>query len=218
MRNLNLDHLRTLMDVVALASFSAAARRLNLSQPAVSLQIRDLEARLGVRLIDRIGKRAVATAAGRELIEHAQRVFETTDRAVAAMRRHRDGRSGRVHVGTGTTAITYLLPPVLERLRRDHPDIELVFTTGTTHGVVDRMLSDVIDIGLVTLPVDEREFVVEPICDDTLVAIFARNARVPPRAMPATLRSGRSSSNTNEPITAGSAALGCARVATTADP
>src|SRR5262245_7346640 len=63
-RSLNLDHLQTLMEVVALGSFSAAARRLNLSQPAVSLQIRELETRCGVRLVERVGKRVLPTAAG----------------------------------------------------------------------------------------------------------------------------------------------------------
>jgi DNA-binding transcriptional LysR family regulator len=62
MRNLNLDQLRTLVEVVECGSFSAAARRLNLTQPAVSMQIRELERRLGVRLIERMGKRAHATA------------------------------------------------------------------------------------------------------------------------------------------------------------
>jgi DNA-binding transcriptional LysR family regulator len=58
MRSLNLDQLRALVEVVELGSFSAAARRLNLTQPAVSLQIRELENRMATRLVDRLGKRA----------------------------------------------------------------------------------------------------------------------------------------------------------------
>ena len=68
MRNLNLDQLQALREVVGLGSFSAAAQKLRLTQPAVSLQIRELERRLDVQLIERIGKRAYATAAGEELI------------------------------------------------------------------------------------------------------------------------------------------------------
>ena len=66
MRNLNLDQLQTLQEVVSLGSFSAAAARLHLTQPAVSLQIRELERKLGVRMVERVGKRAYATAAGDE--------------------------------------------------------------------------------------------------------------------------------------------------------
>ena len=64
MRALNLDQLRAFGEVLTLGSFSAAAVRLGLTQPAISLQIRALERRLGVRLIERVGKRAQATAAG----------------------------------------------------------------------------------------------------------------------------------------------------------
>src|SRR5687767_6540813 len=71
MRSLNLDQLRALLKVIELGSFSAAARQLNLTQPAVSLQIRELERRFGVQLIERVGKQAHATAPGRDLAEAA---------------------------------------------------------------------------------------------------------------------------------------------------
>ena len=99
MRNLNLDQLRTLLEVVELGNFSAAARRLNLTQPAVSLQVRELEQRFGVQLIERMGKQAHATAPGRDLIEAARRIFSECEVADAAMRRFREGWIGRVHLG-----------------------------------------------------------------------------------------------------------------------
>ncbi len=68
MRSLNLDHLHTLASVLELGSFSAAAERAGVSHPAVSAQVKQLERRLGVRLIERVGRRAAATAAGAELI------------------------------------------------------------------------------------------------------------------------------------------------------
>ena len=106
MRSLNLDQLRTLMEVVLLGNFSAAARRLNLTQPAVSLQIRELEQRFGVRLVERMGRRAHATAPGRDLIEQAQRIFAECQTADSMMRRFRDGWLGSVHIGTTLTALT----------------------------------------------------------------------------------------------------------------
>src|SRR5438309_8273944 len=99
MRGLNVDQLRTLVEVVELGSFSAAARRLNLSQPAISLQIRELEARCGLQLVQRSGKTVVPTAAGRDLVAHAERIAAQADQALAAMRAHKDGLVGRVHVG-----------------------------------------------------------------------------------------------------------------------
>jgi DNA-binding transcriptional LysR family regulator len=100
MRSLNLDQLRSLLSVIELGSFSAAAKRLNLSQPAVSLQIRELEARLGVALVERLGKKAYATPAGQELLEHARRLMQAEEGALVSMRRHREGLVGRVRIGT----------------------------------------------------------------------------------------------------------------------
>ena len=156
MRSLNLDQLRTLIEVIEHGSFSAAARRLNLTQPAVSLQVRELERRFGVRLIERMGRQAHATAPGRELAEAARRIFRECEHAEAAMRRFRDGWIGRVHIGATNTAMMYDLPPVLRRLRLDHPGIELHITNMPTRDSVEHVLQNKIDLALVTLPVDEQ--------------------------------------------------------------
>src|SRR5688572_30922501 len=105
MRSLNLDQLRTFETVIGLASFTAAARRLNLSQSTVSVQIRELERRLGVTLIERMGKKAYATPSGRALADAAQRIFHECELAEDALRHFREGWIGRVHVGTTNTAL-----------------------------------------------------------------------------------------------------------------
>jgi DNA-binding transcriptional LysR family regulator len=185
MRGLNPDHLRALSEVIAQGSFTRAAKRLNLAQPTISLQIRELELRLGVQLVERLGKRAFATAAGRELIEHAVKIAEETDRLVAAMRRHRDGWLGRVRIGSSTTALIYHLPPVLEDLRKRHPNIELVVTTGTTSGVVERILRNEIDLGVVSLPITEKLLEIVPLRAEPLVAIFpVATPKLPARVTP----------------------------------
>ena len=177
MRSLNPDQLKTLIEVVEHGGFSAAARRLHLSQPAVSLQVRELEDRLGVKLVERIGKRAYASAAGAELIGHARLIGSASDRAVEAMRRFKDGWLGRERLGASATALTYRLPPVLRSLRERYPNLELVVSTGSTTGVIERMLENRIDIGLVTLPVQEKTLTVIRVLDDELVAILPPGER-----------------------------------------
>jgi len=171
-RGLNFDQLRTLLEVVEQGSFSAAARRLNLTQPAISLQIRELERRFGVRLIERLGKQAHATVPGRELVEAARRILRECDRADAAMRRYREGWTGRVHVGMTLTAMIYRLPPILRRVRLDHPGIDLVVTNAPTQNTVENIIQNRIDLGLVNLPVEKRQLKVTPLCPEVLVAIF----------------------------------------------
>ncbi|MES2710815.1 MAG: LysR family transcriptional regulator [Pseudomonadota bacterium] len=180
MRSLNLDQLRTFTEVVLLGNFSAAGRRLNLTQPAVSLHVRELEQRLGVRLIERNGKQARATVPGRELAEHAQHIFAACDAAEASMRRFREGWLGRVHLGTTLSALRYDLPAILGALRRDYPGIELRVTNMPTRDSVDAMLQNTIDLALVTLPVNAPRLRITPLRPGALVAIFPATAREVP--------------------------------------
>jgi DNA-binding transcriptional LysR family regulator len=181
-RNLNLDQLQALREVVALGSFSAAANKLRLTQPAVSLQIRELEKRIGVQLVERLGKRAYATVAGEELVAHARRLAQDAEQAIAAMRRHRDGWVGRVRLGTSVAVCTYLLPPVLARLRHTQPELEVVIALGTAENVVSRILDNDLDIGVVTMPVKEHSALrVEPLREDPMMAFFPGSERKLPR-------------------------------------
>jgi DNA-binding transcriptional LysR family regulator len=172
MRSLNLDQLRTLTEVAALGSFSAAARRLNLTQPAVSLQIRELESRWGLPLIERLGKKAFATAPGRELIAHARRIAAACEATEAAMRGLREGSIGRVRISATLTALMYDLPPILRRLRMEHPRIDLMVTNMPTREAVEGVVQNTIDLGLVTLPVKSSLLRVTPLLPQMCVAIF----------------------------------------------
>src|SRR5438874_7058132 len=125
-------HVRTFSEVVRQASFSRAAERLHLSQPAVSHHIRHLELALGARLLERAGRRAFPTHAGELLLEHAGRALAELEAARQAIQRLRGVVAGRVRLGTGATASTYLLPDALRRLRAQHPELELVIVTGNS--------------------------------------------------------------------------------------
>lgn len=183
MRSLNLDQLRTLVAVVEHGSFSAAARRLHLTQPAVSLQIRELERRYGVRLVERQGKQARATAPGRSLVDAAQRIFRECDSADRAMRRFRDGSLGSVHVGTTLTVLSYLLPPILRKLRVEHPGIDLYVTQMPTRESVERIIDNKVHFALVTLPVEKRDLTITPLREENLVAILPAGTRDVPDAV-----------------------------------
>lgn len=174
MRHLNLDQLQAFVQVVESGSFSAAAKRLNLTQPAVSLQVRELERRLGVRLIERVGRRALPSAAGTDLLEHAARIDTVVAEALDAVAGHREGGVGRVRLATGATACTYLLPGVLSDLRRRWPALEIIVSTGNTPEVLRAVEENAVDAALVTLPAPGRAFAVTPVWDDELVAVFAK--------------------------------------------
>ena len=188
MSDLRLDQLRTFTEVIARGSFSAAAEKLRLTQPAVSLQVRQLEKRLGVRLIERGGKRAPPTPAGAELLDHARRIDASVAAALEGMARHAGGTFGRVRIGTGATACIYLLPPVLRDLRRRFPNLEITVKTGNTAEVLKELDENALDLGLVTLPAPGRSFAVTPLLEDPFVAVApAEGAPLPKVLTPARL-------------------------------
>jgi len=176
MRSLNLDQLKALGEVVRLGSFSAAARRLNLSQPAVSLQVRELEGRVGVRLVERMGKRAFATEAGRALIEHGGRIADEAERALVTMRRHREGWLGRVRIGTSFVILNYLLPPILKRLRATHPELELGISLGSSAQKAEQLLRNEIDLAILALPVTDPHLVVTVLREERMMGVLPPHA------------------------------------------
>ena len=175
--DLRLAQLRTFREVVRRGSFSRAAETLRLSQPAVSLQIRQLEEAFGASLIERVGKRASATSAGEIVLAHVDRVFNELEAARAALSRGVDSVAGPVRLGTGATASIYLLPPLLRRLRQRHPALELSVSTGNTREIVQAVIDNALDLAIVTLPVARRELTVTPFFRDPLVVIAPPDAR-----------------------------------------
>jgi DNA-binding transcriptional LysR family regulator len=184
---INLGQLQTFVTVVRHGSFSAAAQRLEITQPAVSLQIRQLEKRLGAALIERVGRQARPTAAGSELLAHAEPIQAVVASAVDAVARRATGAMGRVRLGTGATACIFALPRVLKDLRQRFPRLEITVTTGNTADIVKAIEENVLDIGLVTLPAAGRAFDITPVLKDEFVVIAPRELKLPARVTAAAL-------------------------------
>lgn len=168
---MNPAHVRTLAEIARRGSFSRAAHALGLSQPAVSHHVRHLETSTGQRLLERVGRRAFPTSAGEILLAHAARAFGELEAARERLARLRGVVAGRVRVGTGATAATYLLPPLLGRLRARHPDLELSVVTGNSADMAAAVAAGDLDVAIVTLPAGGRGLVVAPVLVDPLVAI-----------------------------------------------
>jgi DNA-binding transcriptional LysR family regulator len=173
----NPAHVRTLQEIARHQSFSRAAQALHLSQPAVSHHIRHLEHELGQPLLERVGKRAFPTRAGEVLLAHAARAFAELEAARQSLHGLRGVVAGRLRVGTGATASTYLLPPLLRRLHAAHPELELVIVTGNSAGIAAAVAGNDLDVAVVTLPVHGRAMTVTPLMLDPLVAIAPADRR-----------------------------------------
>lgn len=174
MTTLNLGNLATFRLVIQRGSFSAAADILGLSQPAVSLQVRQLEQFLRTRLVERTGRGIKATAAGLALLEHGNRIEQVVEEAIRSVSEFSHEISGTITLGTGATACIHLLPPLLRQLREEHPLLRVGVTTGNTLDVVRAVEENRLDIGLVTLPASGRALEVMPLLDEEFVLIISQ--------------------------------------------
>ena len=167
----SLERLRALREVARLGGFSAAAKVLGLTQPAVSNHVRLLEQQLGLKLLERIGKTARPTREGETLIAASARAFAEIDRAMDEIARANAAVSGPLVLATGATATTHLLPPIMADLRMRHPAIDLSVITGNTVDMIPGLLDGSIDLGLLTAPVRDKHLRSRFFFRDRLVCI-----------------------------------------------
>ncbi|HJU42076.1 MAG TPA: LysR substrate-binding domain-containing protein [Vicinamibacterales bacterium] len=146
---MELDWLHTFAAVAELRHFARAAARCNLSQPAVSHQIRLLETELGARLLNRSGRRVSLTVAGELFLEDARRILAGVDRAKERVQNVAAGALGRVRIGATETAGLYLLPLAIERYRRAHPRFALQLAVGSETSILERVAANDLDMALV---------------------------------------------------------------------
>ncbi|MDO9683321.1 LysR family transcriptional regulator [Klebsiella oxytoca] len=173
MMTLNLGNLATFRLVVQRGSFSAAADVVGLSQPAVSLQVRQLEQFPQTRLLERTGRGIKATAAGIALLAHSEQIELAVGAAVQSVSEFNREISGSVTLGSGATACIHLLPPLLQKLHHEHPLLTVRVTVGNTLEVVRAIEENRLDLGLCTLPANGRSLAVMPVLEEEFVCIFS---------------------------------------------
>jgi DNA-binding transcriptional LysR family regulator len=136
---MNLNHLAVFHAVAQTGSMTLGTERLDISQPAVSKQVRELERALGVHLFDRVGRRVRLSRAGEVLVDYARRLFALAHEAEEAMTDVRAAGRGRLAIGASTTIGAYLLPGVLAEFWRRHPRVELLVQIENTEQVHRRL-------------------------------------------------------------------------------
>jgi DNA-binding transcriptional LysR family regulator len=176
--NMNLNHLAIFHAVAQAGGMTLGAERLDISQPAVSKQVRELERVLGVHLFDRIGRRVHLSQAGEILAGYARRLFALAHEAETAMADVRAAGRGSLAIGASTTIGAYLLPGVLAEFWRRHPRVELLVRIENTEQIHRRLAEHELDLGLTEGLVEEEELEAEVFHRDELVMIAAPGHRL----------------------------------------
>jgi DNA-binding transcriptional LysR family regulator len=155
--------------VVEKKSFSQAAEKLGVTQPAVSLQVRALEQRLGQTLLDRSGRRVEPTEAGRRLYRSAQRMLALEEQLLQEVAGDEEGLHGTLTIGASTGPGAHLVPLLLCEFQRDHEDLHVALSISDTQTVIDRVAERELELGVVGALRRHRSLEFEPLVRDEIV-------------------------------------------------
>jgi len=174
---MEISQLRTLLHVAELGSLSKAAERLHIAQPALSRQVRLLEAELGVPLFVRHGRGMVPTEQGREVLKHAQRVIAELDEIRASTAQVDVPLSGRVAIGFPPTVADIISVPLVAAFGKAHPQAELRLVGAYTGYLLDWLHRGEIDVAVIYDPDAARSLRLRPLLLENLFLIGPPDSR-----------------------------------------
>ncbi len=167
---MTLRHLRIFTAVCQCGSATEAARRLYMTQPAVSLAISELESHYGVRLFDRISRRLHITEPGRQLLARAGQILDLIDQLEEEMP---GGRGGRLRIGASITVGSEFLPGCVERFSAAWPEVEVQVRVDSSETIEGLLLENRLDMGLMDGPARDGQLAAHPFLEDEL-GLFCR--------------------------------------------
>lgn len=189
--DVDLRQLRYFVAVAEELSFTAAARRLHMAQPPLSVQIRRLETELGVELFDRSRRAISLTAAGTVLLTEARRLLDNAEIALRTVRRTGEGQIGSLTIGFVPSASNVVLPAHLRSFRSTLPAVELYLRELAPDDLVQALHDGAVDVGYLYLPFTDPALSVRSVRREPLIAAVAADhllsghGAVPPSALSA---------------------------------
>ena len=184
MLHLTLRQLRVLEAVARHLSFSRAAEELHLTQPAVSMQIKQLEDNIGLPLFEQLGKKIYLTDAGRELFQYSRSIAQQLKEIEEVLDQLKGLDRGRLIISVVSTA-KYFVPKLLARFQKINPKIAVSIYVANRENVLKHLADNEVDLAIMGRPPQEADLHAEPIMDNPLVCIaapdhpLARLKRVP---------------------------------------
>jgi len=152
-----------------MGSFTKAAKKLSLTQSAVSHAMKALEEDLGCRLLDRVGKKVLLTQAGEQFHERAEKIFSEMVLARSEMNKLVEWGHGRLRVGAPAAACQYILPPVLREFQKQFPKCHLTINPGNSPDIMESLRNNKIDVAVTWAAASDSNVQFIPLFDDELV-------------------------------------------------
>jgi len=171
MTNITLKQLRYCDAVAEFGHFGRAADACAISQPAISVQIRDLEDSLGVVLFERGARQVRLTAFGEDFVVRAREILRSVDDLDDLARAASNGFAGRLRIGIIPTIAPYLLPRIIGNLALHHADLDINIRETQTHHLIDALIAGQLDTAILALPVSEPSLVEVPLFEEDFVLV-----------------------------------------------
>jgi len=168
---MDFDQLEIFLEVARLSSFSRAAEKRFRTQPAISSQIRALEEEVGARLLDRSGGRVSLTVAGKLFQKYAEDALESRKNILTAIAETEHVPRGEIVVGANEGTCLHILPEVFAQFKRDYPDVAVSIKRADYARILESIIENAVDFGVVSLPVNDNRLECVPIHRDELVVI-----------------------------------------------
>jgi DNA-binding transcriptional LysR family regulator len=169
---MEIRQLKAFAAIAEAKTFTAGARRVNVTQAAISMQIRQLEDEVGLQLFTRTPRRVILTEAGEYLLDRARKILREHDSALAEIAELGGAEHGRLRIGSASAEFaTDLLPGILQDLKLRYPNADLQVTAGTSQILVDKIMHGEVDIAFVSLPVENSSITTDRLFSDEIVAI-----------------------------------------------
>jgi len=170
---MNIEYLKTFQEIARLRSFSETAKRLGISQPAVTFQVQKLEQELGVRLIDRSQRNIALTQAGKRLLKFAEAVGREQENLKRDLEQLRDKVSGELNIAASTIPGEYLLPTLLAKFKQAYPAVRIQVDVSDSMTVIGQINDGTYDIGFCGIKPEEKEITSQKFAGDEIVLIVS---------------------------------------------
>jgi LysR family transcriptional regulator, low CO2-responsive transcriptional regulator len=168
---MDFDQLETFLEVARHASFSRAAEKRFRTQPAISSQIRSLEEEVGAKLFDRSGGKVSLTAGGKAFQKYVEETLEARKAMLVAIAEMERVPRGEIIVGANEGTCLHILPEVFADFKKQYPDVSVNIKRADYAGILESVIDNSVDFGVVSLPVTDNRLTVVLIHRDELVII-----------------------------------------------
>ena len=168
---MDFDQLETFLEVARHASFSRAAEKRFRTQPAISSQIRSLEEEVGAKLFDRSGGRVSLTGAGKAFQKYVEETLDARKAMLVALAEMERVPRGEIIVGANEGTCLHILPEVFADFKKQYPDVSVNIKRADYGGILESVIDNSVDFGVVSLPVTDNRLTVVLIHRDELVII-----------------------------------------------